>query len=168
MSYYDEKTLSVLLQDETRGNPVLAQLPIAAVDTNWFTNVPHGTSNIFLSELQCHNVGDQIDPLACRSLENMKALSFAVSGSRKVAAVLFSSRRRCRVFLMDAEDDDDEDTMFESTCNETGPNECKATDKSDSEAWTLAPEAADNSTAEGDSLGADDEDKENTSIMEME
>lgn len=168
VSYYDEKTLSVLLQDETRGNPVLAQLPIAAVDTNWFTNVPHGTSNIFLSELQCHNVGDQIDPLACRSLENMKALSFAVSGSRKVAAVLFSSRRRCRVFLMDAEDDDDEDTMFESTCNETGPNECKATDKSDSEAWTLAPEAADNSTAEGDSLGADDEDKENTSIMEME
>ena len=69
---------------------------------------------------------------------------------------------------MDAEDDDDEDTMFESTCNESGPNECKATDKSDSEAWTLAPEAADHSTAEGDSLGADDEDKENTSIMEME
>ena len=33
-------------------------------------------------------MGDQIDPLACRPLENMKALSFAVSGSRKVAAVV--------------------------------------------------------------------------------
>lgn len=168
VSYYDEKNLSVLLQDETRGNPVLTQLPIAAVEANWFTSVPYTTSNLFLSDLPCHNVGDQIDPLTCRPLENMKALSFAVSGSRKVAAVLFSSRRRCRIFLMDAEDDDDEDTMFESTCNESSANESKTNDKSDSEAWALAPETADPSTAEGDSLGADDEDKENTSIMELE
>ncbi|XP_052832693.1 anaphase-promoting complex subunit 4 isoform X1 [Octopus bimaculoides] len=168
VSYYDEKTISLLLQDESKGNALLTQLPVARIVDSFFTKVPHNANKLSLSELTCYNVGDHIDPSTCRVLDNMKARNFAVSGSRRVAAVLFSSRRRCRVFLLDAEDDEDDDTMFDSSCNEASANECKTVDKSESEAWTSAAEAPEPSTAEGDSLAADDEDKENTSVMETE
>ncbi|GAB1604964.1 anaphase-promoting complex subunit 4-like [Argonauta hians] len=168
VSYYDEKTISLLLQDESKGNALLTQLPVARIVDSFFTKVPHNAKQLNLSELTCYNVGDHIDSSTCRVLDNMKARNFAVSGSRRVAAVLFSSRRRCRVFLLDAEDDEDDDTMFDSSCNDTSANESKTVEKSESEAWSSTAEPPDTSVAEGESVAADDEDKENTSVMETE
>jgi len=42
-------------------------------------------------------------------LDCQHAISFSVSGSRKVAAFLFRGRRRVRICDVEVEDDDDED-----------------------------------------------------------
>jgi hypothetical protein len=44
-----------------------------------------------------------------RELENMAACKAAVSGPRKVSALLFRNRRRIRIYDMEVEDDEEED-----------------------------------------------------------
>ncbi len=58
---------------------------------------------------ECVDAGPEISPMQCRVLEHMQAGMFAVSGTRKVACVLFSSRRRVRLFLMDVEEDEEDE-----------------------------------------------------------
>ena len=52
------------------------------------------------------DVSALIGGMSSRALDNIRARQFAVSGTRKVACVLFASRRRVRLFLMDVEDDE--------------------------------------------------------------
>ena len=62
-----------------------------------------------LSDLSCH-----------RELENIAAASAAISGPRKVAALLFRNRRRIRIYDMEVEDDDDDDDEDDDTLGTSG------------------------------------------------
>ncbi|ELU05334.1 hypothetical protein CAPTEDRAFT_221305 [Capitella teleta] len=117
LTFYDANTLSLLLlcqnaaeQEEMGGFPVLAQAPLSALEKDGFMLTTKGvaplTDTPHLSET---DVGPLIDAMNWRRLDNMKAASFAVSGTRKVACVLFASLRRVRLFLMDVEDEDEEE-----------------------------------------------------------
>ena len=56
-----------------------------------------------------------------RELENIAAASAAISGPRKVAALLFRNRRRIRIYDMEVEDDDeDEDDTLDTSGAATG------------------------------------------------
>ncbi|XP_013403084.1 anaphase-promoting complex subunit 4-like [Lingula anatina] len=111
VAFYNQEKLSVLLlEDQLDGLPVLAQVSISNIEDDQFNLVPNGQEDCFTQrDIHCIDAGPPMEPMYYRRLENMKAYSFAVSGTRHVACVLFSSRRRVRLFLMDAEDDEDED-----------------------------------------------------------
>lgn len=64
----------------------------------------------------CRRLGDY----AYRTVDNMMATSFAVSGTRKVAVLLSHSRHKVRLFEMEAdeeEDEEDDSTMDSSATN---------------------------------------------------
>ncbi|CAC5421412.1 unnamed protein product [Mytilus coruscus] len=122
LAYYDEKTLSLLLVEDTTDQlPVLVQLALSIITDDLYTVL--GTNGDIQSQVNCIDVGSAIESNCFRKLENMKACSFAVSGTRKTATVLFSSRRRVRIFWMDAEEEEeDEDEEIDGSGMEEGGN----------------------------------------------
>ncbi|XP_056005623.1 anaphase-promoting complex subunit 4-like isoform X2 [Ostrea edulis] len=109
IAFYDEKTMSMLLvQDNGEERPVLVQLPLATIAEDIYT-VINQEAGVDEAKIKTLDVGDKLEPSCFRRLENMRAHSFAVSGTRKTATVLFSSRRRVRIFLMDAEEEDEDE-----------------------------------------------------------
>ncbi|XP_038064337.1 anaphase-promoting complex subunit 4-like [Patiria miniata] len=115
-AFFDDFTLSVLLQERWAGQEsasVICQLPLAALSYQSFTQLSrHGEPLNQRSDIMVLDAGQYISH--SRRLDNIKASIFAVSGSRKVSCVLFSNRRRVRLFDMDAEDDGEEDSLSES------------------------------------------------------
>lgn len=63
------------------------------------------------------------DSVVLRQIPDMVASSFAVSGTRKVAIVLSMSRRKVRLFEMEAEDEEEEDEMI-ITVETSGFGDC--------------------------------------------
>lgn len=122
LAYYDEKTLSLLLVEDTTDQlPVLVQLALSVITDDVYTVL--GTNGDIQSQVNCIDVGSAIESNCFRKLENMKACGFAVSGTRKTATVLFSSRRRVRIFWMDAEEEEeDEDDEIDGSGIEEGGN----------------------------------------------
>lgn len=107
MQFYDSDTLSLLLHSDHCA-PVLAQFPLSTLKT--FVSFPK-VSDVaqFLQEMAPVNGSNILNAMNSRCLENMKAAAVAVSGTRKVACVVFSSKKRVRLFEMDVEDEDDDD-----------------------------------------------------------
>lgn len=64
----------------------------------------------------CNVASGRVD-YTCRTVENMLATSFAVSGTRKVAVLLSQSRHKVRLFEMEVEDeeDDEDDSAMDVT-----------------------------------------------------
>jgi len=65
--------------------------------------------------LQAKEATGMLEPNSLRPLENMVGAQLAVSGERKVAVVLSESRRRVRLFEMEAEEDEEEEETMNST-----------------------------------------------------
>ncbi|CAG2239989.1 unnamed protein product [Mytilus edulis] len=112
LAYYDEKTLSLLLVEDTTDQlPVLVQLALSVITDDVYTVL--GTNGDIQSQVNCIDVGSAIESNCFRKLENMKACGFA----------LFSSRRRVRIFWMDAEEEEeDEDDEIDGSGIEEGGN----------------------------------------------
>lgn len=108
IAFYDEKTISLLLvEDHKDERPVLVLMTLEAIADDTYT--PIDPEQGFKEDsIRLVDVAAKIDPSCYRRLDNMRARSFAVSGTRKTATVLFSSRRRVRIFLMDAEEEDED------------------------------------------------------------
>lgn len=108
MAFYDEKTISLLLvEDHKDERPVLVLMTLEAIADDTYTPIDPELG-IKEDGIRLVDVAMKIDPSCYRRLDNMRARSFAVSGTRKTATVLFSSRRRVRIFLMDAEEEDED------------------------------------------------------------
>nr|XP_022341002.1 anaphase-promoting complex subunit 4-like [Crassostrea virginica]XP_022341003.1 anaphase-promoting complex subunit 4-like [Crassostrea virginica] len=156
MAFYDEKTISMLIIEDHKDElPVLVQVPLDTIADDMYT-VCNPEMGVEQTNLRLVDVGESLEPVSFRRLENMRAHSFAVSGTRKTATVLFSSRRRVRIFLMDAEEEDED----AEGCEE----EEDAGDQSGELNSSEAPEGEmqlDNSTEM-----EEDEDKENSSITD--
>lgn len=110
LACYDNQLLSVLLAEDTEDlTPVLLQLPLSLVTVSPSLNVQCTIGVHTRDDIPEIEVNSFTEGLQYRWLDNIKARSFAVSGTRHTATVLFSSRRRVRIFLMDAEEDDEDD-----------------------------------------------------------
>lgn len=133
--FYDSETLTVLLRekrnDETEGEKatVLAQISLNLIPADNFITLSgkefqYGSCLAKSPNLTVHDIGSKLTHY--RKLSGFQSGSISVSGSRKVSCVLSSSRRRVKLFDMDAEDEeeDDEDEVskneskdFEETAN---------------------------------------------------
>ncbi|XP_066278260.1 anaphase-promoting complex subunit 4-like [Branchiostoma lanceolatum] len=117
VSYYDEGTLALLLQEgEGECCPVLALLPLMALDDCGFAvlevlqTFPLTATVASIGDrvgLCMYDVGHQITQY--RYLENADPGVMAVGGERKVGAVLYGHQRRLRLFDMNAEEEGDSD-----------------------------------------------------------
>ncbi|XP_064599769.1 anaphase-promoting complex subunit 4-like [Liolophura sinensis] len=155
LALYDGKTLSLLLLEDTEESlPVLAQLSLSVLQDDMFRPISQPDVSVTsLPELQTVDLGPLIEPLSWKVLENMKAVSFAVSGTRKVACVLFSSRRRVRLFLMDMEEEEEEgdESQLESESSHLGDSKLEENLCPTTEAEESTDENKEN-TSTGDSL----------------
>eukprot|EP00058_Branchiostoma_floridae_P023512 XP_002609002.1 hypothetical protein BRAFLDRAFT_124012 [Branchiostoma floridae] len=117
VSYYDEGTLALLLQEgEGECCPVLALLPLMALDDCGFAvldvlhTFPLAATVAAIGDrvgLCMYDVAHQITQY--RYLENADPGVMAVGGERKVGAVLYGHQRRLRLFDMNAEEEGDSD-----------------------------------------------------------
>lgn len=109
VKFYNSETITVLLVESTRPDscPILLQLPLKPLCSKMVSlpaDAPIVEQNVPIVE-----AGQFVEKNSFKRLENIKAASMAVSGSRKVVCVLFASKRQVRLFEMDVEDDDDEE-----------------------------------------------------------
>lgn len=110
VKFYNSETISVLLVESFRlelGCPVLLQLPLKPLCTKMVTLQPG--VQITEQNVPIIEAGQFVEKNCFKRLENIKAASMAVSGSRKVVCVLFASKRQVRLFEMDVEEDDEEE-----------------------------------------------------------
>lgn len=110
--FYNEETISLLLlENSSEQVPVMVQLPLKVFEDNLQQlHILPGLDYDLMKYVRTVDIGQLIEQSSFRKLENVSASSFSVSGTRKVACVLFASRRRVRLFEMDAEDEEDEET----------------------------------------------------------
>uniref|UniRef100_A0A1B6L725 Anaphase-promoting complex subunit 4 n=1 Tax=Graphocephala atropunctata TaxID=36148 RepID=A0A1B6L725_9HEMI len=98
VQFYLPEVLSVLLEekDENR-NAVIVQMK---------------TKTIYENTQDIIDGNSLMGSIVLRQIPDLVASVFAVSGTRKVAIVLSKSRRKVRLFEMEAEDDDEEEEMI--------------------------------------------------------
>ncbi|XP_039295073.1 anaphase-promoting complex subunit 4 [Nilaparvata lugens] len=113
VQFYVPEILSVLLKgtDPERG-AVFVQLPVAPV------------CKVAGSEVDATNL---VESSALQPIENLVASSFAVSGARKMAVLLSESRRKIRLYDLDAEAEDEEE---EGAATDADSSKCSAMDES--------------------------------------
>jgi len=107
-SFYTEEVVSLLLDDDQQ---TLLQLPVAAVAPH-LTPTPLATAP--LPSLPSCNVLDLGGRASCRALDNITAAQFAVSGPRKVSVFLFKNKKRIRIYDMEVEEEEDDETLESS------------------------------------------------------
>lgn len=126
VKFYDSDIATVLLkeqqQDEGDELTLLVQVPLNVLQDDGYislnkTDYQHRplTDN---SALEAQDVGPKLSHW--RKIQGFYAGSIAVSGSRKVCCMLSKSKRRVKLFDMDAEDDEEEEDDEEDVSrNET-------------------------------------------------
>jgi len=129
IQFYSQNHLSVLTEtvDQAGGNHNSLFLQLATNSARAHCSTDGLGVYRLGSEKDCGSVdeggGDSSqrqhsEDYACRIVENMPAMSFAVSGTRKVAVLLSHSRHKVRLFEMEVDDDED-DEEDESTMDVT-------------------------------------------------
>jgi anaphase-promoting complex subunit 4 len=114
--FYDETTLTLLLRregtDEDNSSDLLTQFKFSTLEDSQLKRLTTSQDANFNTMLV--NLVDGSDAvIQRRNLERMKAVKVAVSGSRKVACVLSTSRTRVKLFDMNADDEEADDTIDE-------------------------------------------------------
>ncbi|XP_063233204.1 anaphase-promoting complex subunit 4 [Bacillus rossius redtenbacheri] len=132
LQFYLPDVLSILLERvaESRGS-VFVQFPtaVAASQGTAVSACPArsarpspGAALVSLAEVPHVDGGALLEPGAMRVVENMVSSRLAVSGSRKLAVVLSESRRKVRLFEMEAEDEEEDEEGMDTTVSSTdGP-----------------------------------------------
>ncbi|CAL1277587.1 unnamed protein product [Larinioides sclopetarius] len=111
LKFYSKDTITVLLIedfDSDRNFPVLLQFSIKTLCSE-LVPVSDSTGQFIGQDVPILDATPFIEKSNYKRLENIKALQIAVSGSRKVACVLFASKRQVRLFEMDVEEEEEEE-----------------------------------------------------------
>ncbi|GFU37862.1 anaphase-promoting complex subunit 4 [Nephila pilipes] len=111
LKFYSENTLTVLLMEEKSEGKYSCYLLQWCIKPLFSHLVPvsEGSGQPLGLDIPILGVPPFVEKNNWKKLEGMKALQIAVSGSRKVACVLFSTKRQVRLFEMDVEDEEEED-----------------------------------------------------------
>jgi anaphase-promoting complex subunit 4 len=113
--FYDDSALTLLLRregTEESGSDLLTQFKFQTLEDSQLKRLT--TSQDANVEIMAASLVDASEAVVQRrNLERMKAVKVAVSGSRKVACVLSTSRTRVKLFDMDADDEEADDTIDE-------------------------------------------------------
>jgi len=110
-NFYTKEILSVLL--ETGDIQTLVQLPLTNLESS-MKPLQLKSSTIPEDTLNSNNIIEVGGRASCRDLENIRACSFSVSGTRNVSVMLFLNRKRLRIYDMEVEEEEDEE-MFNSS-----------------------------------------------------
>lgn len=113
MQFYVADILSLLI--EKRGDDrsaVFLQFPLRVASSISVT--VHASTNTF-RDLSPGDGTNLLDSSALRTIDNFVGSSLAVSGSRKVAAVLSENRCKVRLFEMEIEEEEEEDETMDAT-----------------------------------------------------
>ncbi|KAI4459383.1 anaphase promoting complex subunit 4 apc4 [Holotrichia oblita] len=118
LQFYTNNILSLLLQENnSTKTAVMYQCPTLVLREkieNIDIKVPISEQN--LVKINANSGGN----CALKTLDGMVASTFAVSGFRNVSVVLADSRRKVRIYEMEAEEDEEEDAeMTNSTVRES-------------------------------------------------
>jgi len=110
-NFYTKEILSVLL--ESGDIQTLVQLPLPNLESS-LKPLLLKSSTIPQDTLHSNNIIEVGGRASCRDLENIRACSFSVSGTRNVSVMLFLNRKRLRIYDMEVEEEEDEE-MFNSS-----------------------------------------------------
>ena len=106
LQFYSQDYLSLLLVDLTNYSSYLIQVP---VNPTIFDDHHDGTMNL----------GDLVGAAWPRQFQGIFARRLAVSGPRKVAAILSESNKKIRLLETEVEPEDDEDDEEDDTIDES-------------------------------------------------
>lgn len=111
-SFFTDEVVSVLLEGDQQ---TLLQLPVAAVTPHLASLPPHNSDGASpLPSLPSSNMLELGGRACCRALDNISAEQFAVSGPRKVSVFLFKNKKRIRIYDMEVEEEEDDETLESS------------------------------------------------------
>ena len=110
--FYNEETVSFLIQDVPNATPIMIQMPWGSISSGLKIQQQSDDFLYQRETLQLHllNLNGSYE-----RLEHTKAGYIAVSGSRKVASVLSEDRKVIRLFEMEAEEELDEEEIGDSS-----------------------------------------------------
>ncbi|PRD19545.1 UNVERIFIED_CONTAM: Anapc4 [Trichonephila clavipes] len=125
LKFYNKETITVLLSEdnpEDKNSSYLLQYSIKSLLMQ-LKPIAAGTGQLLGLDVPILKVSPFMEKKICKKLEGMKALQIAVSGSRKVSCILFSSKRQICIFEMDVEDEEDEMEHDESIMKNASKDE---------------------------------------------
>lgn len=104
VKFYNSKVISLLLRNqiESRNLSCFMQLAISRI-------IDENTDPMFNADIQEIDLYRHIDDSNFKSLEGFNAHAMAVSGSRKVAAILSTNSKVIRLYDMEIDNDDDDE-----------------------------------------------------------
>jgi len=125
-SFYTKELLTLLLEDSS-GDQTLIQLPISSL--NQYFPPPHATHHLnsltplyistISSSIPTIQLGD-VPGLRSRSMDSLSARQLAVSGPRKVSVFLFRNKKRLRIYDMEGEEEEEDETLESSGFSASG------------------------------------------------
>ena len=115
LGFYDDTTITLLLRQEDakeNSSDFLTQFKFASLGTSQLKRLT-SSEDVNCDILASHLVDASSAVVQRRNLERMKAVKVAVSGSRKVACVLSTSRTRVKLFDMNADEEEEGDETID-------------------------------------------------------
>jgi len=127
-SFYTKELLTLLLED-SNGAQTLAQLPLSSLTPFFSSSLPsqhiHTTplsplsSSPHLTSIPSTQLAD-LSGLRSRSMDSLSARQLAVSGPRKVSVFLFRNKKRLRIYDMEGEEEEEDETLESSGFSASG------------------------------------------------
>jgi len=123
-SFYTKELLTLLLEDSS-GAQTLVQFPLSSLTSHFSSPIPskHTTSFIPTSHNLTSIPTTQLMDLAgirFRCMDSLSARQLAVSGPRKVSAFLFRNKKRLRIYDMEGEEAEEDETLESSGFSASG------------------------------------------------
>jgi len=125
-SFYTKELLTLLLEDSS-GDQTLIQLPISSLNqyfpppctTNNLNSLSPLSMSTTLSSIPTIHLSD-IPGLRSRCMDSLSARQLAVSGPRKVSVFLFRNKKRLRIYDMEGEEEEEDETLESSGFSASG------------------------------------------------
>jgi len=127
-SFYTKDLLTFLLEDES-SNQTLIQVPLSSLALYFkqqnltMPSVSFGCMTSASSEnltLLPSVSLNELSGLRSRCMDSLSAVQIAVSGPRKVCAFLFRNKKRLRIYDMEGEEEEDDETLESSGFSASG------------------------------------------------
>lgn len=112
LQFYSPEYLSVLAkQPNDEESTIFIQVPLKVLTENANDFNIKSKSYLFSDKLANKDISTLLEPGVFKVLDKMDGFRIAVSGGRKVAIVLAKSARKVRIFEMEVDEEEEEETL---------------------------------------------------------